>query len=204
MKKSFKDKLEILRSALREVFKKPSYISLAVVVSFLIFFVSIWLSNFGLLKLTLTSKIFSLSTKFKILYTSLESIRTNFTPLSGVLIVLLAIMVGINIAMLVYYFKKKSALEKTAGTSVFGIIAGFLGIGCASCGSVLITSLIGVGATAGILRFFPLAGAEFSILGVVIVAWSTYLVAQKIHSPLACDIPMTKRLSGMFGRLKRH
>lgn len=70
-------------------------------------------------------------------------------------------------SLLIYYFQKRFRLEKTAGMSTVGMLSGLLGVGCASCGSVIISSLIGFGATASVIGVLPLRGQEFGLLGVV-------------------------------------
>ena len=71
---------------------------------------------------------------------------------------------------------------------VIGIIVGFLGVGCASCGSLILSSIFGLSVTASFIGFLPFKGLELGILGIVILLISIYLVAKKIQDPLMCKI----------------
>lgn len=181
-------KIKTIRLSLKEVFTKPSYILVALIAGFVIFALAVLLPNLAFLSATFTSSTFTLATKLKLFWTSLGAFETNLTFAAQITTAIIAPLAGINIAMLIYYFRKRAAGLKTAGTSVLGIIGSFLGIGCASCGSVILSSLIGIGATAGLVTFLPLHGAEFGILGIVVVAWSTFVVAKKIQAPLVCEV----------------
>ena len=97
-------------------------------------------------------------------------------------------MVGINITLLVYYMKRTFALQKEIGTSALGMVAGFLGVGCASCGSALLSSFIGLSAATGFIGILPLKGLEFSLLSIVIISISIYVVARNIQVPPACRV----------------
>lgn len=85
-----------------------------------------------------------------------------------------------------YYFKFRYRLEKEAGMSAIGIFSGILGVGCASCGSVIITSLFGIGMTASVIGVLPLRGQEFGLLGIVFLTVSIVILSQKIQQPLVC------------------
>jgi len=90
--------------------------------------------------------------------------------------------------MFIFYLKTRITLEKSSGLGLLGIISGLLGVGCASCGSVVLSTLIGVSLTTGIVDFLPLNGLEFGILGMIIVILSIYLLSKKILNPLICKV----------------
>ncbi|MEK7094025.1 MAG: hypothetical protein AAB903_01645, partial [Patescibacteria group bacterium] len=71
-------------------------------------------------------------------------------------------------------------------TGFLGIASGALGMGCAACGSFLLTSGLSLVGASGILVFLPLAGAEFGILGVILISISIYLTAEQIQNPAIC------------------
>jgi len=83
-------------------------------------------------------------------------------------------------------------MERSAGTSLVGMITGLLGVGCASCGSVILSSVFGVGATAGFIGVLPLRGSEFGLLGVALLLWANYSIALKVQQPLICSVPSAK------------
>lgn len=179
--------LLILR-ALREMFRKPGYIILAIAVAGLIILISIWLQNRVFLNYVFSSELFSLGSKLKILWASLGSFNTVFTTTSQILIICLALLSGVNISLLILYFKKRAKILKMAGVSGLGLIIGFLGIGCVACGSVILSSIFGLTATAGFIGLLPLRGLEFGLIGIIILCTSIYLVAKKIDQPPICEV----------------
>ncbi len=91
--------------------------------------------------------------------------------------------------MITYFLKRriKEVGQGGVATGFLGIASGVLGVGCAACGSFLLTSLTLVGA-GGVLTFLPLGGSEFGIIGVLLLATSVYMTAKQIKNPLVCRI----------------
>ncbi len=177
--------------SLKIVFQKPRYSVLTLVVALLMFSVSLWLPNRDLINYILTSDAFSGSTKIKILGGTFASFQTLFTLPMQTTILLTSFLAGVNIALLIYYIRRRTKLEKSVGVSVLGMISGFFGVGCASCGSVLLSSLFGLSATAGFLGILPFHGLEFGLLGIALLMLSIFLVAKKIEDPLTCRVPVS-------------
>ncbi len=171
---------------LLRVLRQPPFIALAGGVAVVVLFIAIWLPNFSFLSHTISSSTYTSGDKLAILATSIGTLYTNFTPLSMWLTIIVATLTGLNISLFAFYIKERRALEKTVGTGFLGTLVGLLGVGCTACGSVIITSLFGFGATASFLGFFPLHGAEFGLVGVVVLIYANYLIIKKIDAPLVC------------------
>lgn len=184
----FKKNLGIAASSFLQVFKDFRYIALSAAIFVLVLLFAIWLPNISFIWGTVVSATLSLSQKFGILSSSLGALNTNFTLLSRNLTILVALLFAINISLFAYYFKRRIKLEKAAGVGIGGIIVGFLGVGCAACGSVILSSIFGIGATAGFIGVLPLQGQEFSVLAIGILGFSNYVIAKKIQDPLVCKI----------------
>jgi hypothetical protein len=97
-----------------------------------------------------------------------------------------------NTALLAYYIKKMNTfgikIGKAGTVSVGGFVSGIFGIGCASCGAFIATTLltsIGIG---GVITLLPLGGEEFGIVGVVLLVWSQYLLVKQIKFGNICPI----------------
>ena len=177
---------QIVVKTFQTVFSRPGYIMIALLFALFFMYLAIWLPNLPLLKYLTTSASFTLADKTRLLWQSFSFLRTNFTPFSLALTITIVLLSGINISLLWFYLKNKIKLEHSAGIGFLGTLAGLFGVGCASCGSVLLSSLFGLSATVGFLGVLPLEGAEFGQLGLVILAWSIYLLAKKIQNPLVC------------------
>lgn len=162
------------------------YLLLSVIFSIAFLVLSIWLPNLSFIKNTVFSTSLSPDRKMDILTASLWAIKTNFTPLSRTLAITTAILFGINFSLLVYYLKLKLEGAKAISSGLGGMFFAILGSGCASCGSVILTSLLGVSATVSLVYTLPLRGNEFGIASLVILGLSTFLLAQKINQPIAC------------------
>lgn len=179
----------MLIQALQKVFKKPAYVVLALVVSALVFVLAVWLPNIRLVAGIVISPDVPFITKLELPLSLLGSIGTNFTVLSALYTITIAILFGVYIAMLTYFLKRriKEVGQSGVATGFLGITSGVLGVGCAACGSFLLTSLTLVGAS-GVLAFLPLGGSEFGIIGAVLLALAIYMTAKKIIDPLVCKV----------------
>ena len=175
---------------MREVFKNWSYILAALAISIAVFAVAVWFPNIRLLFSVWFDSTIPFADKILLAFRLLESITTNFTALSASYTIATAILLGINVSLIVYLLrmnqKRMTKGGMTAGVS--GLIAGSLGMGCAACGSLILTSILSVVGGAGILAFLPLKGGEFGIIGVALLGYSTYLLSKYINRPPVCKI----------------
>ncbi len=168
-----------------EVLRRPAYFLLAAGVSGAVLLFAIWLPNLGLIGNAISGNM-SVPDKLMYLWGSLGGLQTNFTVLSRWLTIATAVLVGINVSVVTYYLRQRVAVQRSAGIGAGGLFVGVLGIGCAACGSVLLSSIIGVGATASVVGVLPLGGEEFSILAVVVLALSLFITARKAANPFVC------------------
>ncbi len=178
----------MLFQALRKVFRKPTYALLALTTSVVVFVFATWLPNIRLITSVLGSSDASFSQKIGIPISLLGSITTNFTTLSASYTIAIAILFGVFLALVVYLMKRKisEVLQTGTVTGFAGIAGGVLGIGCAACGSLLLTSGLTLIGASSILAFLPLAGGEFGILGVILLSVSIYLTSKHIQNPAVC------------------
>lgn len=183
-----KEKSGQVIKSFKEVFGRPGYGALALMVAVFVVLIAIWLPNLTWIRDVFFSPLFSFGVKIKLILTSFRVLDTNFTGSARAVTLSIAVLFGINVSLLVYYMKRRVRTLKSAGTSVAGIMVGMLGIGCAACGSILISSLFGLGATASIIGLFPLQGLEFGLFGVVIIVGSIVYLALRIQEPGVCKV----------------
>lgn len=176
--------------ALKLVFRNYSYAFLSLSISVLVFLFAVWFSNLELITEVLTSPSIPLLYKISIPLSLLGSIATNFTAFSGAYTIIIALLFGIYVAMLTYFLRKR--IRETSGTGVatgfFGIASGVLGIGCAACGSFLLTSVLAAVGAAGAITLLPFDGKEFAVLGIILLLVSLRITAKQITDPLVCKI----------------
>lgn len=176
--------------AFRIVFKNWNYALLSGVASLVVFMLSTWFPNFQLLWSIWTDPSAALTDKVTLPLRLLESIGTNFTALSATSTIAIAALVGINTAFAVYVIKRQKQQLSAAGVAAgtFGILSGAAGLGCAACGSLLLSSLLATAVGASALALLPFRGGEFGILGVALLGASTYYLAKHITKPPVCEV----------------
>ena len=179
----------MIRKALQKVFSSPKYVALSVGISILVFSFAVWLPNWKLIGTVISSPSVSFTEAVGVMFGLFLSIGTNFTAVSASYTILIAILFGINIALLTYYIsKRKGAFHGKGGAlGVGGLVSGVFGIGCASCGTFILTSVLALVGAGGIIAFLPLGGEEFGILGVGLIGYAKYWTAKKIEEPLLCE-----------------
>lgn len=133
----------------------------------------------------------SLGAKLSFVFSLYGTLTTNFSLFSALNLLLLAILSGINLALLLYYIRRQQVATKNAKLHVVsagGIISGFFGIGCAACGSVIATALLGSLGAGWVLALLPFHGVEFGVIGVVLLLVSIKYLIRKISDPLICRV----------------
>ena len=171
-------------SVLKKVFSKPFYLVLAPVLALLLLFVIVWIPNLKLIGIYMQSEV-TVGQKLSFLFGFLQSLSTTFTLANATFTVIIALLFGINVSLIVYYLSRASKVNMNGGDSILrigGLFIGMLGMGCASCGALILTPILGT-AAAGYIATLPFQGNELAIIGIVILLWSTYSLIKKIHNP---------------------
>lgn len=174
-----------------QVLKRPRYLVIGVVFMTMMVILAAWLPNLGLVGSTIGSSELEIAQKLKLLTALVGGINTNFQPEARVMVLLSAFLAGIQISMVSYYFGQKIKVGRGAGAGIVGIVSSLLGVGCASCGSVILTSFLGLGTSSLVLSSFPLKGTEFAILGLLIILASLIITTKKLYETQFCKIRKT-------------
>ncbi len=179
----------MVKSAFKKVFSNRSYVILASVIAVAVFAFAVWLPNFKLIVTIITSSSVSFAEAVAVIFGLFLSIGTNFTVVSASYTIAIAVLFGINIALLKYYIlaRKSSFGGKGGAMGIGGLISGVFGIGCAACGTFILTSALALFGAAGAVAFLPFGGEEFGFLGVFLIGYATYWTAKKIEEPIVCE-----------------
>jgi len=184
-------KLILAVKSFQAVFSRSFYLSLVIflfLITLLInFLINAIVLNYDLLIFTLTSGLFGFSTQAEILFNALASV-TALPPISLTAIIILSALLAIEISLFIFYFKKQLVFRREAGLGFSAIAVSFFGLGCSACGSLVLSSLIGLAATTAVISFLPWEGLEFGLLGIFILLLAIYLTAYKISLPDNCKI----------------
>ena len=157
-----------------KIIAQSKYLAVAVGVALVVIAFAAWLPNLHLITQTMTSATMTLWQKTNLITSLLGSLQINLSPLSR---------------LLVFYLKQTARIQQTMGVSVLGVATSMLGVGCASCGSVILTSLIGFGSATAVLGFLPFRGQEFGFIGIVILLFAISFTLKKINQPYVCATP---------------
>lgn len=179
----------MILGVLKKVFENNRYKYIAGVISVLVLSFVLLLPNRELIAQVMGSDSLGLGDKLSFTFGLYEVAFTNFTIWSLMFMLSLAILFGVNLALLTYYIKNRQTgqIGKVGQfTSIAGFVSGLFGIGCAACGSIIITSILTAVGAGGLLLLLPYKGAEFSVLGVVLLIYSNYYLIKKINDPLIC------------------
>ena len=174
---------------LGQTFKRPGYTLLALAIAIVVFTFAVWLPNFKFIADILSSEVANLNDKASIIFGLYGSIGTNFTVVSAIYTILIALLFGMNVSLLTYYIRsqKKVLKGKDTASGLGGLVAGVFGVGCASCGTFILTSVLGLLGVGGVIAYLPLGGEEFGILGVMLLLYSVYALGKRIEAPLVCE-----------------
>jgi hypothetical protein len=157
-----------------------------------VFSLAVWLPNLILIGTVLTSSTATTIEKILILISLYGGITTNFTVMSALYTVLIAVLFGVYIALLVYYIRtmrtKSNDAVSVSALGIGGVVSGFFGIGCAACGTFILTSLLTFGGASTFLAFLPLGGQEFGFIGVGLLAYAIYSLLKKLKQSPVCSI----------------
>ena len=172
------------------VLKNYWYVLLTLFIGVLIFAFSVLLPNLKLVGMVWGDGAISTTSKVVLLINLLGSITTNFTILSAFTTISIAFLIGVNVALMLYIYRRQKAGLSASGVAVstFGTVIGMFGVGCAACGSLILTALLATFGGIGILALLPFQGQELSLVGVLALGYATYFLVQKINKPIMCKI----------------
>lgn len=115
-------------------------------------------------------------------------VGTSYGPVTGTVVVLVAALVGVDVALMAYHLREHRVLTGDAGDDdarasggaeggAVGVVLGVLGAGCAACGSAVLAGLLSLVGAAGLLTLLPLEGLEFALLALVAPVLSIHWLA---------------------------
>ncbi len=106
--------------------------------------------------------------------------------------IFLSILIALNIFLFVAYAKRQgkfiAATHKTFLASIGGIILGFFGIGCISCGAFILAPLITFLGFGAYMQFFQSNAYLISVIGLVFVLFSNFYLLYQLSKPITCNV----------------
>lgn len=171
-------------------FRRPYNVALALGSALLVFFATTSVGSYSLMSYIVRENSLPLSEKLSLLSHILRS--PLYSPISAetMFLAVLALLIGINITLTIFYIRLHQSAPSKTGTasSIGGLIASVLGIGCAACGSLLLTSFAASFGGLGALSLLPYGGEEIGYLGAVLLFVSSIVLVRGINKPAVCTI----------------
>lgn len=186
----------MIASALAQVFSRGWYVLLAAIIALATFVLITWLGNLGLVWQIATSQWLPIFDKVKILLALIGSIGTNFTVFSAACAVAIVVLFGMNASVLTYSYRERRWLlvEQSGQTftvaSLGGLASGLFGIGCAACGTLLLSPVLTFLGIGTLVTLLPFGGEEFGALGVGLLSLSLIISARRIGQPMLCQVTL--------------
>lgn len=167
---------------------RPAYFFLAAVVSVVFYEFIFWFLNLGLLHYLLTSPFLTVGDKLEMIIGSYSNIF--HLPLSPLALTLFAVSIfqGIAVAALVYSIKKERAMQRGllkefGGTGIAGALS-VLGLGCAACGTSLVTPILTFFFATSSVAVAEEVGLYSAVLALVVSLITVYLTGLKLANRL--------------------
>jgi len=186
--KEMQKKMEKIRKGLIEVFQKPQYWVLSLIIAGIFFVINIVLPNIDTIVQVATTLTGSRYAQFVIAL--IRGGIANMTQTSFVMLTIIAVLVGVMVSLITYKVRMEKIFSAHDGkTTTIGAILGLAAPGCASCGIGLLSA---VGLTSA-LTYLPFKGIEISALSIVLLAGSTGSLASRIADGNSCKINFKKK-----------
>jgi hypothetical protein len=175
---------------MKRVFVRPGYFFLATLTSLIVFVSIAWANVLPLFFRIIRDVTLPFDTALSLGSTLLVTSLTDFTLTGFVFALTTALLIGINVTFLVFYFRMFRAVPSstTTASGLLGGIATLLGFGCAACGSVFLVSFIGALGGTGLLALLPYGGEEIGYVGIALLFVSAIFLTRAINKPLVCPI----------------
>ena len=166
-------------------------------ISWLVFVMSTWailtiivfMPHVAMLRSLAVSNSFTIATKAQTIVGLYASLWTNFDFVSSLTIITLSLLFEVNLVLITWLFRvKKSASLKSLFSSGSGTLFGLLGVGCAACGSIALSSLLPFITASGLIAFLPLDGVELQLMAIALLSYSCYRLIVEIKKPMVCPI----------------
>lgn len=118
---------------------------------------------------------------------TLFNITNMFTVGALILAILGSFLGGINLSLAYTYIRLRGQIILHSGLySGVGLLLAFFGVGCAACGTALLSVILGFFGFSAMLRFLPYQGLEIGYIGLIFLCIATYTLAHKVAVPNVC------------------
>ena len=194
----------LVARTVRLVLGVPRYAAAALLVAVLSLSAFVLSQNVALIRDTVVGGALPPDARLTILAEQYPFVGTNYDPVAGLLLVLVAGLTGVDVAVAAYHVREHGvSLRAGGGTAegegagglggtgglggagsvggTLGVLLGALGAGCAACGSAVLVGVLSLVGGSGLLLFLPFEGLEFTLLAVLPLGLSLYWLAEGLR-----------------------
>lgn len=141
----FGTKLKLSLHTVGWVLSQWRYSLLAFATAVLFFELIYWMFNLSVIITILGSNSVSVVEKINVLMSPIGSIVTSSGSFVALLMIILSLLQGINIAVLVFTIRHQKKVDPSllGGSTFVGLLA-LIGLGCPACGTSLITPVVAI------------------------------------------------------------
>lgn len=159
-----------------------------IVISSSLFLLLLLASQNGPLALqALNFDVLSPSRRIHLALATLFDVTSAFTMSTLILATLGSLLAGINLALAYVYMRTRGEmLIKSGFYSGVGLLFALFGIGCAACGTALLSLILGFFGFSTMLNVLPYQGQEIGYIGLIFLIIATYFLAKKVSAPNVC------------------
>jgi hypothetical protein len=169
-------RVKVSMRGIAKVMRRPVYIGLAAVVTFVAMGIVVYLFNFGLLNFFLFQSGLPVFERLLLVLSPYKNVFQYLDDPLAASILGFGILAGVNTAMLVFVRRYSQAGGAKRGLAA--LLAGVVGAGCGACGtSILVPVLASLGATAGV-GLVGAIGVMANLAGMVMMSFSIYRFGQ--------------------------
>jgi hypothetical protein len=115
---------------------------------------------------------------------------TSFSLIQGLALLVIAALLGIDLAMVAYHVREHGLTIESGGGSAVGALLGTLGAGCAACGPAVLVGLLSLFGAAGALTLLPFEGLELTALAAIALLLSIYWLAEGMRGGMIRGCPV--------------
>lgn len=173
----------------KQIFFKPKNLLLTFLIFILLFFIFSALPNYEIILNFIFLDNISVVRKISLIfeYSFVGLFATSL--LSFFITLFTTLFLALNIVLFYFFYKRQEKIFKNKGfvASILGIFLSLFGVGCLSCGALLIAPLFSFFGIASILDFLPFGGLGVAILGLIFTIFSFFYLLYQISKPMVCD-----------------
>lgn len=183
--------LSPLLKPLREIFFSPRYLVLWFSLAFIIFSLALFYPNLALISHMWAQEQLSLGAKLRFMTSLYGGLFTNFSLELRLTTFVITALTTTQLILLYRLIREQgkiiTTLKKHGTLSFVGIALATLGLGCAACGALILSSLLALASGSWLLTELPWHGQEVALLAVIVLGLSNYLILRHLTTLRVCN-----------------